>query len=137
MADFGRCESTTNDRLIVIPAKRCKIVFKNDKKRPIRKVKVDGCLAFAGRKCDFLLIDPKSTEHYVELKGSDVRHAFSQIENTIRNVSVNPKTNLKHSYIISTMCPMFSTEIQQRRRQFKKDYNSTLTVKNRQIETNI
>lgn len=137
MAGFGRCESTTNDRLIPLKERRSKIVFKNGKRRPIRKVKVDGCLTFAGRKCDFLLIDPKSTEHYIELKGSDVRHAFSQIENTIEKVSANPKTNPKHCYIISTMCPMFSTEIQQRRRQFKKDYNSSLTVKNRQLETNI
>jgi hypothetical protein len=73
-------------------------------------------------------------EYYIELKGHDVEKALKQIERTIAKVSSNPQKITKHCFIISTRCPLASTKIQNLKKEFKKQYNANLTIKNILLE---
>ena len=131
MKNIDECSQIVKHKEIKLSEKRSKIIFLNQASREITKVQVDGCLNFKGTKCDWLLIveEPKKIEIYVELKGSDVRHAFKQLENTIINISADKQKQIKFCYIITTKSPLSSPEIQNKAKIFKKTYNSNLRVK--------
>ena len=129
--DLDKCSEKISHKNILIEEKKSsKIIFTNENSIEVTKVQVDGCLDIQGVKCDWLLIiNEPYIEIYIELKGSDVEHAFDQIENTIKIVSKNYKTVLKYCYIITTRCPITSTQIQVKAKSFKKNYNAVLKVK--------
>ena len=129
--DLDKCSEKISHKNILIEEKKSsKIIFTNENSIEVTKVQVDGCLDIQGIKCDWLLIiNEPYIEIYIELKGSDVEHAFDQIENTIKIVSKNYKTVLKYCYIITTRCPITSTQIQVKAKSFKKNYNAVLKVK--------
>ncbi|MCB9233487.1 MAG: hypothetical protein H6581_17655 [Bacteroidia bacterium] len=101
------------------------------------EVIVDGCAINQGPKCDYLLIQSSGFEHFVELKGVDIPHAFKQIEATILKLSSNPKGIEKHAYIISTSCPLTTSQIQIQKSKFKKNFNSSLLVKNSPVTSRL
>ncbi|MCX7044181.1 MAG: hypothetical protein NTX50_01675 [Candidatus Sumerlaeota bacterium] len=136
MANFGECEKTRSDPRIVLREKRSEICFLNPLRKAIREVRIDGCVIRDGLRCDYLLI-VGCTEHYVELKGCDVDHAVKQIETTIRKVSADAKRLEKHSYIVSSRCPALSPQIQGWKIKFRKEFNSSLQLKNRCMEQNL
>ena len=127
---FGNCEAFTQQPILALQEARSRMVFNNPARKELRRVQVDGCLNIQGIKCDFLVISEADVEHFVELKGADVRHAADQIEATIAIASANPKNSAKHSFIISTRCPLTTPEIQNLKARFKKHFNSSLTIKN-------
>lgn len=106
------------------------MVFQNPGRQELRHVRVDGCLAIDGIKCDFLVITQADLEHFVELKGADVRHAAAQLSATINHISTNAASAPKHCFIVSTRCPLLTPEIQNLKKRFKKQFNSSLTIKN-------
>lgn len=135
---FSReCETLRKDLKIVLQEKRCKITFNNVSRNTVRQVEIDGCVIKNGKRCDWLLITIDSTEHYIELKGCDIKRAVKQIERTIIIVSEDAIKLKKHSFIISTRCPIMSTEIQNIKYRFKKKYNSSFIVKNNYYEHNL
>lgn len=127
---FGDCEQITQQPILVLEESRSKMIFSNSARKGLRKVKVDGCLQIKGIKCDYLVISETAVEHFVELKGADVRHATAQLEATIQITSSNPKNGKKHCFIVSTRCPLLTPEIQNLKARFKKLFNSSLTIKN-------
>jgi len=69
----------------------------NNSFKLICKIRVDECLILSGNKCDYLAIEctkeKKSTIgslYFIELKGSDLKHALTQIETTINHTLVRP-----------------------------------------------
>jgi hypothetical protein len=76
-----------------------------------------------------MLKDQNSKEYYIELKGKQIAHACSQIEETIKQLTAGIKDS-KHSFVVSTACPLTTTQIQIFKAMFKKNYNSTLIIKN-------
>lgn len=131
MVDFDKCTQTINHKKILIKDKKSsEITFSNEDCIEITKVKVDDCLEIEGVKCDWLLIISQPyVEVYIELKGSDVDHAFKQIENTIKFLSKDYKNVIKYCYVITTRCPLTSAQIQNKQKTFKKHYNAVLRVK--------
>ena len=91
--DLDKCSETITHKNILLEEKKSsKIIFSNEKLIEVTKIQVDGCLNINGVKCDWLLIiNEPYIEIYIELKGSDVEHAFTQIENTIKLVSQDYK----------------------------------------------
>jgi len=106
------------------------MVFQNPSHQRLRRIKVDDCLAIEGIKCDFLMISESNCEHFVELKGADVRHAANQLSATIIQISASVAIAPKHCFIVSTRCPLLTPEIQNLKKRFKKRFNATLTIKN-------
>ena len=137
--DLDKCSEKISHKNILIEEKKSSIiVFINENSIELTKVQVDGCLDIQGVKCDWLLIiNEPYIEIYIELKGSDVEHAFAQIENTMKIVSKNYKTVLKYCYIITTRCPITSTQIQVKAKSFRSKYNAVLRIKKTGCNENI
>lgn len=138
MKNFEGCEKISSDSNIVIsdPASRnnrSKFRLCNVGQASIRVVQVDGCAIKEGMRCDYLIVLPNQQEIYVELKGSDVRHAVEQIFKSMDLLTCNCHSLLKLCFIASTRCPINSTEIQNLKKKFRQKYNALLTIKNGEI----
>ncbi len=142
--DLHECSEKINHKNISFQEKKSKITLSNKDLIEVTKVQVDNCLDIQGVKCDWLVIidNPKGysdtcIEIYIELKGSDVKHAFKQIENTIINISRDIQKAAKYCYVITTRCPLISPEIQNKKKYFKNKYNAVLKVKKTGFSENI
>jgi hypothetical protein len=138
MRDFQECETVSSDSNIVVSDSgsrnsRSEFRLHNPKRASIKVVQVDDCVVKEGIRCDYLLILPDGQEVYIELKGSDVRHAVEQISRSIDLLACNCQSIVKLCFISSTRCPINSTEIQNLKRQFRQKYNAQLSVKNGEI----
>ena len=143
MRDFGDCEKIRTDSKIVITDpgsknNRSKFRLENPKKSDVRVIQVDDCVIKQGMRCDYLVIIPNNNksadgqEVYVELKGSDVKHAVEQLATTIEKLTDNMSAS-KLCFVASTSCPLTSTQIQKFKKEFKKKYKAKLTIKNGEI----
>lgn len=124
------CTAKVNDSIIVVQDgnKPRRVYFKNPKKRKINKTKVDGCAIQKGKRCDFLLVDHKKTEYYVELKGKKIEEACDQITESIKKLSSDIDAP-KYSFVICTRSSLSVSDLQKIRGKFLRDYNSSLLVK--------
>ena len=120
MKSLPECEEDRCDKKIVLKEKRSKITFLNPNQEKILIIKVDGCAISDNEtlRCDYALMPSDEVEIYVELKGSDIVHAFKQIESTIRLLSDNPKKIKKLCFVVSTHVPKYTTTIQKLKIQF-------------------
>src|SRR5260221_14091990 len=89
-SDPIECTNHSTDAKVVCKAKGRAITFLNPKRRPVTRYLIDDCarlrtsLSQSNTKlCDFLVVDSRCDEHYVELKGKHVEHALRQLEATI------------------------------------------------------
>lgn len=128
--EYGTCETEITHKRIVLKENKSQIIFKNETQSTIRKIRIDGCVINDGLRCDYLIIDNFGTQHFIELKGCDIKHAIDQIESTICKIVANPKLDRKEAFIISSRCPLIDTEIQSYKVRFKKYYNTKLEIKN-------
>jgi hypothetical protein len=110
---------------------KSKMRFNNRKRERLKKVTVDGCVIKDGQRCDFLLVSESGCEHFIELKGKQVKYACEQIESSIKRISKDLKA-AKYAFVVSSACPLTTTEIQVLKAKFKKNYNAVLKVKNRE-----
>ncbi len=125
-----KCRETLNDPIIVCKEHNRKISFLNTQRGEVTKILVDGCeINDKGVRCDYLVIKDQ-VERYVELKGSNINHAIKQLKRSINLLSVNPKSSKKESFIISSRCPKSSAAILELKLKFRKEFNSSLLVKN-------
>ncbi|MEM8720817.1 MAG: hypothetical protein AAGE84_16230 [Cyanobacteria bacterium P01_G01_bin.39] len=143
MKNFGDCESIRKDPKIVIKDpgsgnNRSKFRLENSKKLKISIIQVDDCVIKQGLRCDYLVVVPdknkssKGQEIYIELKGSDVKHAVEQLSTTIQKLTKDMSAS-KLCFVASTKCPINSTQIQNIKKRFKKKYQARLTIKNGEI----
>lgn len=137
MPDFGVCEHNDRRRRIPLAEKRCNMFFINPKGLKVRRILVDGCAITDGPRCDWLIITRDAVEHYVELKASDVKHALAQIEETIKRISADARCCHKRAFIISLRCPLAGTDLQNKQKYFKKEYNTVLRVRKPNFEFEI
>lgn len=138
MRDFQNCETVSSDPNIVVsdPSSqnnRSKFRLHNPKRASIKIVQVDDCVVKEGIRCDYLIILPSGQEVYIELKGSDVKHAVEQIARSIDLLACNCHSVVKLCFIASTRCPINSTEIQNLKKKFRQKYNAQITIKNGEI----
>ena len=128
-------------RVIVCAEKGRKMTFLNPNQRDVRRYSIDGCrelraiLADANCKlCDFLVVDWRSEEHYVELKGKNVEHALLQLESTILQLGSADTKSLLHCWIVSTESPRTQAKFFVLKQKFEKKFNARLTIKTKQCE---
>ncbi len=133
MQSFGNCEDITNDIKIVLIEKHSKITFINNLKKDVKKIIIDDCVIKKGARCDYLLIDNADVCYWIELKGTDIKHAIEQLNATIKQFY--DKTNQSYSFVVSTKVnPSLSTTIQVNKRYFIEHFKSILNVKNSPCE---
>ncbi len=84
---FGKCEKESGEKPFFQCSENNKTYkYINNSKHFIVKIQVDECLIKGEqeRKCDYLLLNCDTKKAYlIELKGSDLAHAASQILNVI------------------------------------------------------
>ncbi len=129
------CAEKIKDKKIVCEENKRKITFVNPAGIVVEKITVDGCQLTDGVRCDFLVRYDKN-EHFIELKGSDINHAFEQLSRTITLLGEN-NCKKRNCYVISSRSPLSATEIQIWRVKFRKKYHSDLIVKNGSFESKI
>ncbi|MGL4502421.1 MAG: hypothetical protein ACRC2M_04320 [Planktothrix sp.] len=132
---FPECETILSDKRITRKENQSQIIIENPNQFKVCVIQVDGCAIKAGLRCDYLVIPDqqdikKTLEIYIELKGSKISHAIDQLEATLKKLSDDPAKQEKVCIIISTRCPLTTTEIQKFKLKFKKTYNAKLEVKN-------
>lgn len=140
---FMGCEEIKDVLKIVIRDKTskndCNLVIINPNHKGIHIITIDNCVIKDGERCDFLILHGNhnsfTEEIYVELKGSDVKKAISQLETTINKISCEKNTFPKRCFIIvRSHCPITTGELQVHQLIFKKKYNSTLRVREHSYE---
>ena len=128
------CIVKTQESNIKFEENQKKIIFRNPSRLVFLKVDVDGC-TITGKdiRCDKLLLSSvEHQEYYVELKGTDVKHAISQIEETIKKLG--EFDDCRRAYIISTnVAPAFTTYIQMKAKFFKDKFKASLVVREKQL----
>ena len=128
------CIVKTQESNIKFEENQKKIIFRNPSRLIFLKVDVDGC-TITGKdiRCDKLLLaSDEHQEYYVELKGTDVKHAISQIEETIKKLG--EFDDCRRAYIISTnVAPAFTTYIQMKAKFFKDKFKASLVVREKQL----
>ena len=128
------CIVKTKESNIKFEENQRKIIFQNPLRLLYQKVDVDGC-TITGKaiRCDKLLLSSdEHPEYYVELKGTDVKHAISQIEETIKKLG--EFDDCRRAYIISTnVAPAFTTYIQMKAKSFKDKFKALLIVRERRL----
>ncbi len=126
----ARCiESLRHSKIKVHdPGTNVSAVFLNLEKRTIERVRVDGCLTPVGQTAaDFLVSMPSVVDVIVELKGTDLRKAFEQVEATVeflqqrKNVQKKPPNSAVISIlIICSEYPSNNPRIQRKRDVLEK-----------------
>ncbi|MEB3293714.1 MAG: hypothetical protein VKJ24_11195 [Synechococcales bacterium] len=131
MKRFPTCEKICHDRILSIQENKSKIIFENPQSLEICCLQVDNCAIKEGPRCDYAMtVEHIVDEFYIELKGQDIRHAFQQLEATIKQISSDVKKCPKICFIISTRVPLTGPEIQVASKQFKSKFNAKLEIKN-------
>ena len=133
----NKCVKVTNNKIISFKEQKSSFVLNNQKSRDIEIHHVDGCVITNGIRCDWMVIDKQSErEIYIELKGTDLDHAFDQLKETIRKLTKDPK-NIKRALIICTRSPMSSSQIQIMQKSIFQSHRAKLDVKTSEHRENI
>lgn len=138
--DFKKCTTPTVAPVIVVEENHSKLTVRNSGKRPLNKIKVDGCLiSQEHEKCDWLVAttDQPLRALYIELKGCDVKKAISQLKSTVRLTEASFQQHRKECYAVTTRVPKHGTDIRKLAMDFYRDTNATLSVKNVQCSIDV
>jgi hypothetical protein len=134
MQSKSHCQTKTTNPLIPLrePRTKSQLIIANPQRSEVTLIKVDGCEITdnATLRCDYAVDLHTGLEIYVELKGSDIKHAIEQIESTIRIMSSSPQLARKLCLVVSTRVPRQGTNIQSLQRKFMLQYRASLRIKN-------
>lgn len=122
------CAEVVTHKIIVFEEKKSKLSVENLKQVQVTKIKVDDCEIIEGLRCDYLFL-AKELEHFVELKGQDLNHAYGQLRSTIQMLSKSPKLQKKVAIIICSRGTLSAASIQNEQARFKRNFSSDLIVK--------
>ena len=129
MKRFPDCEKVNSYLIVTCEERQSKMIFENPQRREVCLIEVDGCVIQEGLRCDYAMrAENNREEFYIELKGRDVKHAFSQLETSLQKLSEDPYKHPKICFIISTRCPLDGPQIQ----TMKNKYHAKLIIKNRE-----
>jgi hypothetical protein len=134
-----QCADHRKVERIVCAEQGRKITFLNPKKRPVVKYSIDSCAPLRRhladgtcKLCDFVVIDWRKDEHYVELKGRNVGHALKQLESTILQLRSEGAVGVVYCWIITTASPSNTAKSLNRKAQFKKRFKARLEIRTNQ-----
>jgi len=129
-----RCMDVTSRKLIKVSENGRSFILKNSKKRQICLTRVDDCAITVGERCDFMYASKDGKELFVELKGSDIKKALSQVT---RSIGLLSKANNKFDRsvaIVSSRVPSEDTGTMNAKAILMKSYVSRLYIKNVVLE---
>lgn len=130
----GICVKDCADANIVFEQNRRRVCFYNPNRQICKCVQVDGCAITVGIRCDNMLTShDERCEYFVELKGTDVKHAIEQLRVSIQ--TLGEFTDDRSAYVVSTnVAPALTTTIQRAKRDFRTKLQAELIVKEKQAD---
>ena len=130
----GICVKDCADANIVFEQNRRRVCFYNPNRQICKCVQVDGCAITEGIRCDNMLTShDERCEYFVELKGTDVKHAIEQLRVSIQ--TLGEFTDDRSAYVVSTnVAPALTTTIQRAKRDFRTKLQSELIIKEKQAD---
>jgi hypothetical protein len=91
MARAEDCIEHSNGTSLHVSGHGVGATFRNPRRKQLRKIRYDNCYNTRGdRKADYIVGIVDVVDVIIELKGSDLKHAVSQIENTLAAWTVDP-----------------------------------------------
>ena len=128
----GICVKDCADANIVFEQNRRRVCFYNPNRQICKCVQVDGCAITEGIRCDNMLTShDERCEYFVELKGTDVKHAIEQLRVSIQ--TLGEFTDDRSAYVVSTnVAPALTTTIQRAKRDFRNNLHAELIIKEKQ-----
>lgn len=138
--DFKRCSEDSQHPLIVVEENGRKFTIRNQEKKSVKQVKVDGCLIDdKRRRCDYLFEIGRFCHCviYLELKGSDIDHAFKQLVLTMKYLSNRHRNLTKICHIVASRVPRAGPKIQNLKLQMVKKHKALLFVDTQEASVNI
>ncbi|MCR5313678.1 MAG: hypothetical protein K6E54_08605 [Bacteroidaceae bacterium] len=143
--DCGDCLKNSDTRSTVkVEENNKKYIIKNSLTKKLTVLKVDGGMIedASRQKCDYLVIQLEDKiSIFVELKGSDVKHAFEQLTETINSMHNNLKDHSVYARVVCSTkqnvpnynaCPQYVRLI-----KLLKKYNGDLEIKSRELTDDI
>lgn len=136
-----KCFEKSKNSIIFASQKGKTFKINNQSKHTIYKIQVDDCLIEDKKviKCDNLFIDcDDEIGHFVELKGTDIEHAYKQLTSTIkwwREKVKHPQKEKTYAYMVSSSVPASAEQkFRTLKEQFKRDMGKDLVKKNQLLE---
>lgn len=128
------CVKGCADANIVFEQNRRRVCFYNPNRQICKCVQVDGCAITEGIRCDNMLTShDERCEYFVELKGTDVKHAIEQLRVSIQ--TLGEFTDNRSAYVVSTnVAPALTTTIQRAKRDFRTKLQAELIIKEKQAD---
>ena len=130
----GICVKDCADANIVFEQNRRRVCFYNPNRQICKCVQVDGCAITEGIRCDNMLTShDERCEYFVELKGTDVKHAIEQLRVSIQ--TLGEFTDDRSAYVVSTnVAPAVATTSVVAKRDFRTKLESELIIKEKQAD---
>ncbi len=112
--------------------------FLNGNQCTIQRIHVDGCVIPKGEiACDYLvrhIAEEPYAEYFVELKGTDVKHAIEQLEASIKQLG-EKQASIRYAIVVSSkVAPATGTDVQIGQKRLLKRFGFNLLVRSRQYE---
>jgi hypothetical protein len=132
------CERIETDKVIALNENGRRLTIHNPQNKEIGVVQVDGCLINDNsRRVDVMIRLPirKKMRHgvqnqkLVEFKGSNIPHAFSQMEATLRHPALAETVHLvDEGFIVSKRKPAMDSSVQVAMINFRTSFNIPINV---------
>lgn len=127
--DLSACRCSTSVSKIKVKERGRKAVICNRRNAKFVKTRVDGCLVRQTAAADWVISKPKQGDVFIELKGTDVDHAFKQIMATVTLWRVhNLGCGKQAGLIVCRQYPQATTRSQRAKVAFLKLANGPLHV---------
>lgn len=115
--------------------KRTQYIMQLSEKFPTASFQIDGKIITEGNKCDFIILVKHNPiahlwkEVFIELKGTDIKHAIEQLETTLKiEILQHPTINERKARIVALSFPSYKSNptIELAKRRFLSSYRCEL-----------
>jgi hypothetical protein len=140
---FEECTRVRQDATIVVSQKKTKFILKNTRRILVNEVTVDGCLIDDNsERCDYLFEICNADKsvcrvYYVELKGSNIEKACSQLLSTLTYCKNRHGNTENICYIVASKVPQAGAEVQNLKTIFMRKFKIQLFVKNQVAQVEV
>lgn len=112
------CRKDKTDKIITFKEKKSILYLSNEKGKTVACIKVDGCAIKEGKRCDNLY-EHDGEEHFLELKGSNIKDAVEQLKRSIELLSGHRRNKI-YAEVVSPRCATIGNDIQRYKKEFNK-----------------
>lgn len=122
MTGTSPCVEVVSHTNVTVAERGRRANFRNPGNECYQKVRVDGCVVTSGPRCDWIVTKVGVGSVLVELKGSDVSHAFEQLVASLRHPKCASWLEKRRSLlVVCSKFPAFDTARAQREEFARKN----------------